>query len=155
MPNYAGIISRLKEPKSIVDLAKEGVEQVIVIGHLGRDPENRYAPNGKPIARGTLAVSWGKRGDPGQHTEWVSWTAWERQADSMGLFRKGDAVLLIGKPSMREYNGKEYGDLTVWSVATPVWKTEEKPDRGMPLMPKEQDNGKAQTQVDDDSGIPF
>ena len=68
MPNYAGVISRLKEPKSIADLAKEGVEQVIVIGHLGRDPESRFAPNGKAITKGAVAVSWGKRDDPQRET---------------------------------------------------------------------------------------
>lgn len=154
MPNYFGVISRVKEPKSVIQCAKEGIEQVIVIGHLGKVPDTRYSGNGKPITKGSLAVSWGKRGEPNQHTEWVSWIAWEREADIMSQFGKGDAVLLIGKPGMREYNGKEYGELTVWSVATPIWKTDEKPDRGMPPIPPTNKPHMANDPDDEDS-IPF
>ena len=153
MPNYMGVVQRQKEPRSIADMAKANVEHVIVVGYIGRDPETRYSGNGKPITRGSLAVSWGKRGDPNQHTEWVSWTAWEREADIMARFGKGDAVLLIGKPSVREYNGKEYAELTVWSVATPIWRTDEKPDRGMPPIPPS--DTKKTEMVDDDLDLPF
>jgi len=46
-----------------------GLNKVMIIGHLGRDPEMRYTPSGKPVTTFTVAVSrsWNS-GDGERHT---------------------------------------------------------------------------------------
>lgn len=154
MPNFLASMNRVTSAQDMAEMVKDGCGMICIVGHLTRDPETRYTLNGKAITRGAVAVSWGKRNDPQRETRYFSFNAWERESDIIAQFGKGDAVLLIGKPSVREYNGKEYAELTVWSVATPVWKTDEKPDRGMPPIPPSE-NGQKRQAVDDDPEIPF
>lgn len=143
MPNFMATLNRVSTHRTLSDLIADGADMLCVVGHLGRDPETRYTGNGKAVTKGTLAVSWGKRGDPDQATEWVAWVAWERQAEIMGQFGKGDSVLLIGRLSQREYNEKLYPELTVWSAAVPVWQTDEKGTQSKPVT------------VVEDEDIPF
>lgn len=142
MPNFMGKIERIANHTTLNDLIESGTKLLCVVGHLGRDPETRYTGDGKPMTKGTMAVSWGKRGEPDQKTEWVAWTAWELQAEIMQQYGKGDAILLIGKLSQREYNEKLYPEFTVWSVAVPVWRSLEQ-EKPKPVIPS------------GDSDIPF
>ncbi|MHB8535598.1 MAG: single-stranded DNA-binding protein, partial [Sulfuricaulis sp.] len=51
-----------------------GVNKVILVGNLGRDPEVRYSPNGQAVANATLATSesWKDKtsGEKQEKTEW-------------------------------------------------------------------------------------
>ena len=56
-----------------------GLNKVMVIGHLGRDPEMRYTPSGRPVTTFTLAVSrtWNSAdGERHAETEWFNVVAW-------------------------------------------------------------------------------
>ena len=61
-----------------------GVNKVILIGNLGRDPELRYTQNGQAVANFTLATSenWkDKSGERIERTEWHRIVAWGRTGE--------------------------------------------------------------------------
>ncbi|MCX2958864.1 MAG: single-stranded DNA-binding protein, partial [Serratia symbiotica] len=55
-------------------MASRGINKVILIGHLGQDPEVRYMPNGNAVVNMTLATSenWKDKntGENKEKTEW-------------------------------------------------------------------------------------
>ena len=60
-----------------------GVNKVILIGNLGKDPEIRYTQNGTAVANFSLATtdSWSKDGETNERTEWHNIVAWARRAE--------------------------------------------------------------------------
>ena len=78
------------------------MNKVILIGHLGRDPEMRYTPSGQAVTSFSIATSYGK-GD-NKSTEWFNCSAWEKQADLCNQYlRKGSQVYVEGRIRSREY----------------------------------------------------
>jgi single-strand DNA-binding protein len=79
-----------------------------IIGNLGRDPELRYTPNGRPVTTFSVAVNQATKNQ--QTGEWVEATDWfrvsvwgdraERAAESL---RKGSRVFVDGRFRTREY----------------------------------------------------
>ena len=60
------------------------VNKVILIGHLGKDPEVRYMPNGEAVANVSIATSenWkDKSGEKQEKTEWHRVTFYRRLAE--------------------------------------------------------------------------
>ncbi len=78
-----------------------GLNKVQIIGNLGRDPEMRYTPNGKPVTTFTVAVSrsWLKpEGERMEKTEWFNIVAWERLAEICNQYlSKGSGVYVEGR----------------------------------------------------------
>jgi len=74
---------------------------VIVAGHLGRDPEMRYLPNGTPVTNFSMASSrrWtGQDGQSREETVWFRVSAFGRQAEVCNQYlSKGRAVLVEGR----------------------------------------------------------
>ncbi len=61
-----------------------GLNKVMVIGNIGRDPEMRYTPSGKPVTSFSLASSrsWiGPDGERREETEWFNVVAWGNLAE--------------------------------------------------------------------------
>ncbi|HVO42031.1 MAG TPA: single-stranded DNA-binding protein, partial [Aggregatilineales bacterium] len=61
-----------------------GLNKVMIIGHLGRDPELRYTPSGRPVASFSVATSrtWtSAEGDRREETEWFNVVAWGNLAE--------------------------------------------------------------------------
>ncbi len=88
-----------------------GLNKVILIGNLGRDPELRYTANGQPVATFTLATteSWtNKSGERDQRTEWHRIVAWGKLAELAGEYlSKGRQVYVEGRLQTREWEDKE------------------------------------------------
>jgi single-strand DNA-binding protein len=64
------------------------VNKVILVGHVGRDPEVRYISSGAPVATFSVATDdsfKGRKGEQQQHTEWHKVVAWRKLA--VRLFR--------------------------------------------------------------------
>lgn len=84
--------------------------KVILIGHLGGEPEMRFTPSGKAVTNFSLAVNRSyKRNDEWvDETDWFRVNAWERLAErcneSLG---KGDAVLVEGQIQIRKWQTNE------------------------------------------------
>ncbi len=92
-----------------------GVNKVILIGNLGRDPEVRYSPNGGAIANITLATSesWKDKntGEQVEKTEWHRVVFFRRLAEIVGEYlKKGSKVYIEGKLQTRKWQDKDGND---------------------------------------------
>jgi len=79
-----------------------GINKVILIGRLGRDPEIRYTPSGVAVANFTIATSeeWKDKdsGEKRERTEWHRIEAWRRLGEVCGEYlHKGKQVYIEGK----------------------------------------------------------
>ncbi len=71
-------------------------QQIILVGNLGSDPEQKYTANGDPVTSFSVATS-RKFGDKDE-TTWFRVSAWGKQAESCGQYlRKGSRVLVEGR----------------------------------------------------------
>jgi len=89
-----------------------GVNKVILIGNLGRDPEVRYTTNGTPVANFTLATNerWVDQasGERKERTEWHRVVMFGKQAEIAGEYlRKGRQVFVEGSLQTREWTDRE------------------------------------------------
>ena len=67
-----------------------------IAGHLGRDPEMRYLPDGTAVSNFSVAVNdgWGDN----KKTIWFRVSAWRKQAETVNEFlAKGSKVLIEGR----------------------------------------------------------
>lgn len=92
-----------------------GVNKVILIGNLGKDPEVRYSPNGGAIANITLATSesWKDKntGEQVDKTEWHRIVFFRRLAEVVGEYlKKGSKVYIEGKLQTRKWQDKDGQD---------------------------------------------
>ncbi len=89
------------------------LNKIMLIGHLGKDPETRSTPDGSPVATFSLATSetWtDKNGSRQEHTEWHNIVAWNRLADlSRRFLSKGRQVYVEGRLRTREWTDREGG----------------------------------------------
>lgn len=88
------------------------LNQVQIIGHLGRDPEVRYMPNGDSVANISIATteSWKDKstGEKKEATEWHRVTMWRGLAEIAGKYlAKGSQVFIQGKLQTRKYTDKD------------------------------------------------
>jgi len=92
-----------------------GVNKVILIGHLGRDPEVRYMPSGSAVCNVTLATteSWKDKqsGEQKERTEWHNLVFYGRIAEIAGEYlRKGSQVYVEGRLQTRKWQDKNGND---------------------------------------------
>ena len=88
------------------------LSKIQIIGNLGRDPELRYTPSGRPVATFTVAVNQSQKNQ--QSGEWIESTDWfrvsiwgdrgERAAENL---RKGSRVFVDGRFRTREYEAND------------------------------------------------
>lgn len=91
-----------------------GVNKVILVGNLGRDPEVRYLPSGSAVANITVATSeaWKDKntGAMQEQTEWHRIAFYGRLAEIAGEYlRKGSKVYLEGSLHTRKWQDKQTG----------------------------------------------
>jgi single-strand DNA-binding protein len=88
-----------------------GVNKVILIGNLGKDPELRYTPSGQAVATFSLATSekWRDReGITQDRTEWHNIVVWGRQAEiAKEYLAKGRQVYIEGRIQTRSWEDKD------------------------------------------------
>ncbi len=88
-----------------------GLNKVLLIGHLGRDPEIRYTPGGLAIANFSLATSESyttKDGNRETRTEWHRIVAFGRLAEICGEYlNKGSMVYIEGRLQTREWEDRD------------------------------------------------
>ena len=88
-----------------------GVNKVILIGNLGKDPEVRHLDNGVAVANFSLATTesyTNKQGDRVNQTEWHNIVLWRGLADIAEKYlKKGNSVYVEGKISTRKWEDKE------------------------------------------------
>ncbi|MGC8427749.1 single-stranded DNA-binding protein [Mixta calida] len=89
-------------------MASKGVNKVILVGNLGKDPEVRYMPNGGAVASITLATSesWRDKqtGETKEKTEWHRVVLFGKLAEVAGEYlRKGSQIYIEGKLATRKW----------------------------------------------------
>lgn len=87
-----------------------GINKVILVGHLGKDPELRYLDGGVSVASFPLATTetFNKDGRKVEQTEWHNIVLWRSLADVACKFlQKGKLVYIEGKLRTRSFEDKE------------------------------------------------
>ena len=125
-----------------------GVNKVILIGNLGKDPELTYTPSGQAVARFSLATTEKRKNSEG---EWVDSTEWHqivmfgKTAEIAGQYlSKGQSVYIEGRIS---YGSYEKDGVTRYTTSIIGFQMNmlsrkgdtggQKPDSGPPPQPSE------------------
>ncbi len=88
-----------------------GVNKVILIGNLGKDPELRYLPSGGPVTKFSLATGarWkDKDGQWQERTDWHNIVAFGRTAEVCNEYlKKGSPIYVEGRIQTRSYDDRD------------------------------------------------
>jgi single-strand DNA-binding protein len=88
-----------------------GLNKVMIIGNVGREPEMRFTPAGKPVASFSVAVSrrWvASNGQRREETEWFNVVAWGNLAEICDRFIcKGQQVYVEGRLQTRKWENDQ------------------------------------------------
>ena len=126
-----------------------GVNKVILIGNLGKDPETRYFPNGDAVTNATLATSesWTDKqsGEKKEHTEWHNISFRKKLAEIAGQYlKKGSKVYVEGSLRTRKWQDKEGKDrYTTEIIVNDMQMLDGKPGGGSAPMDRESAGGGA------------
>jgi len=94
-------------------MASRGVNKVILVGNLGKDPEVRYMPNGNAVANFTIATSESWKDQQGQlqeKTEWHNIVMYKRLAEIAGEYlKKGSKIYIEGKLQTSKWQDQTTG----------------------------------------------
>ena len=88
------------------------INKVIIVGNLGRDPENRYMPSGEQVTSIAVATTdrWRDKatGDMKEQTEWHRISFFGKLAEIAGQYlKKGSQVYVEGRIRTRKYTDRE------------------------------------------------
>ena len=91
------------------------VNKAILVGHLGKDPETRYMPNGDAVTNITIATSesWKDKqtGEKKEATEWHRVVFYRKLAEiSAQYLKKGSQVYIEGALKTRNWQGQDGQD---------------------------------------------
>ena len=89
-----------------------GVNKVILVGRLGKDPEVRYTPSGAAVANFSIATSeeWKDKntGEKQERTEWHRIVAWRRLGEICGEYlHKGSQIYIEGRLQTRDWEDRD------------------------------------------------
>jgi single-strand DNA-binding protein len=88
-----------------------GINKVILVGNLGRDPELSYLPSGQSVAKFSLATSRrykDKSGETKDETEWHNIVAWGKTAEICAQYlKKGGQAYVEGRIQSRTWEGRD------------------------------------------------
>ncbi len=80
-----------------------GLNRIIIIGNVGRDPEGRYTQEGKPVTTFSVGVN-----DRKDNTEWFNVVTWDKLAETCNQYvRKGQKVCVEGRMQTRSWEGQD------------------------------------------------
>ena len=87
------------------------LNQILLIGNCGSDPEMRYTPNGSMVVNFSLAVNSYRNGSDGeqiQETEWFRIACWNKTAESVNQFlQKGSRCFVEGRFRSSTYTAND------------------------------------------------
>ena len=102
-------------------MSSRGVNKVILVGRLGKDPEMKYMPSGKAVALLSVATSenWKDKetGENKEKTEWHRVVLFGKRAEIAGEhLKKGAQVYIEGKLQTRKWQDKNGQDRYVTEI---------------------------------------
>jgi len=120
-----------------------GINKVILIGRLGKDPEIRYTPNGAAVANFPIATSreWKDKntGEKQENTEWHRIVAWERPGEICGEYlHKGSQVYVEGRLQTRSWQDQDGNKRWTTEIIAQVLQMLDSGARGGDVQPKSQ-----------------
>jgi len=92
-----------------------GVNKVILVGNLGKDPDVRYTTSGAAVASFSIATSesWKDKntGEKQERTEWHNVTAFNKLTEIIGEYvKKGSQIYIEGSLRTEKYQDKKTGE---------------------------------------------
>jgi len=138
-----------------------GINKVILVGNLGRDPEVRALPSGGQVTNIAIATSetWTDKntGDKGERTEWHRVVFFNRLAEIAAQYlRKGSKVYIEGSLRTRKWQDKNGQDLyTTEIVAKEMQMLDGKVSTGGAASPQAQQPEGVPPQNESLEDIPF
>jgi single-strand DNA-binding protein len=88
-----------------------GLNKIMIIGHLGTDPEMRYTPNGNAVTSFRIASTrmyTKPDGERQQDTEWFTVVAWNQLGERCNQFlAKGRRAFIEGRLQSRTWSGQD------------------------------------------------
>lgn len=139
------------------------MNQCNFIGRLGRDPEQRFMPNGDAVTSFSIAVGW--KGKEKEGAEWVNVTAFGKLAEICHKYlRKGSQVFISGrmktdeyeKDGIKRYSTKIIADRMQMLGSKPEGERQEPADGGEYAKASGREAAKpGGGGFDDDSDVPF
>ncbi|MFP5382968.1 MAG: single-stranded DNA-binding protein [Gammaproteobacteria bacterium] len=117
----------------------KGINKVILIGNLGKDPETRYMPSGGAVTNVTIATSesWKDKqsGQQQERTEWHRVVFFNKLAEIAGEYlKKGSKVYIEGALRTRSYDKDGQKHYTTEIVANEMQMLDGKGGSGSPAM---------------------
>jgi len=128
-----------------------GLNKVMIIGNLGRDPEMRYTPSGKPVTTFSVATSrtWNTSdGEKREETEWFNVVAWSSLAEICKQYlAKGQQVYIEGRLQTRHWDDQEGNKHTSVEIVA----------NEMIILSERRESGESSTEAEsiDDEEFPF
>jgi single-strand DNA-binding protein len=94
-----------------IETMSEGLNKVMLIGHLGRSPEMRYTPSGKPVTSFSIVTTYPTTSSNGTHhdeTDWFNVIVWGALAETCkeSLYT-GQRVFIEGRMKTRQWTDAE------------------------------------------------
>jgi single-strand DNA-binding protein len=90
------------------------VNTVTLLGNCGKDPDIRYTPSGKPVAKLSLAINENYKDNQGnwqERTHWISVVAWQRLAEVVGDYvQQGTKLYVHGRLNTESWEDRRSGE---------------------------------------------
>ena len=139
-----------------------GVNKVILVGNLGKDPEIRHLDNGVAVANFSLATTesyTNKQGERVNQTEWHNVVLWRGLADIAEKYlKKGNSVYIEGKIITRKWEDKDgnvrYSTDIVADKMTMLGSKQESASVAQPKNNEETNSSNSSEQLNNDD-LPF
>lgn len=133
--------------------------KIIIVGNVGRDPELRMTPNGKPVCEFSVAVNrvTNSGGERQEQTDWYRVSCWSNLAErAQQMITKGRLVLVEGRFTPRTYTDREGKErLSLDISANDFQMLDPRPDRGMGGDAMPQQARPSESEKFDPDEIPF
>ena len=87
-----------------------GMNKVLIVGNLGRDPEVRYTQSGTALLSFSVAASesYESKGERHERTEWITVVVWGKPGEALSKrLRKGSRVFVEGRLATRSWEDKQ------------------------------------------------
>lgn len=135
------------------------LNKVLLIGHLGKDPELRYAPSGTAIATFSLATNSRQKASDGEwvdKTEWHNIITFNKKAEFAGEYlKKGAAVFVEGRLQTSSWEDSEGNKKYKTEVVADQLNGLGKNDNKTQAENKTQTQNTAPPPAADDDDLPF
>ena len=142
-------------------MQKGSVNKVVIVGHIGADPETRFTPSGTAVANFNLATNESRKSSEGEyrdHTEWHSCVLFGKRAEFAGEYlKKGQLVYIEGILEKKKFVNDD-GDETdrIEVIVRRFTMLGKKPDRKdeLPFDDEDFSNGGNKGKNKDQGGVP-